>query len=212
MKRITVVAVSMILATAVAGLAQGVGEEGNKVRDGGPRNLVSANLFSPIIGFYSGSYELAVDDHLSAYVSPRYFNYNLGIQRVFFYDENFSWWSLQSDFGVNYYLEGALEELYVGGGPVLGYERIAYDYTENDSSFTASASGLTFGAQAHVGYRFIFDFISIAPQAGLRYTATLADAEAEFDDPAIPDTIRESASDVSGSLSFPLGIGISIAF
>ena len=209
MKRIVIPAVILIFAGAVAGFAEGMIEEENKVRDGGPRNLVSANLFAPIVGIYSGSYERAIDDEFSAYVNPQYFNYNLGIQRVFAYDERFSWWSLQSDFGVNYYLEGALEEIYVGGGPVLGYERIEWD---EDAIGNPSASGVTLGAQAHVGYLFIFEFDSIAPQAGIRYTTTLTGVNIDDEFEGVDTTYFNNASDVSGNLQFPLGIKLSIAF
>ncbi len=210
MKRISILVVVLILVATVAGFGQGVGEEGNKVRDGGPRNIVSANVFGPLLGVYAGSYELAIDDNLSAYVSPRYFNWNLGLQRFLPFSEYMTAWSVQGDFGANYYLEGALEELYVGGGPVLGFSRFAFD----DGDFVISeVTGLTLGAQAHVGYRFIFDFISIAPQAGIRFTTTMTDVDVAEEWEAFGEpVVLNPARDFGANLQFPIGVNVSIAF
>jgi len=171
--------------------------------DDGPENLISANLLGPLLGYYGGTYERAIDDGISAFVSPNYFNWQLGLQGLITPAE-FTFWQLLVDAGANHYLEGTLEELYIGGAGIVGYATVGW---EDPEETRVSENATRFGVQAHVGYRLIFDWISVAPQAGVRYELSLIDLEVAIGD----QTVRERLAAQDG-LSFPVGVLVSIAF
>lgn len=108
---------------------------------------------------------------------------------------SFSWWYLSAVGGANYYFSGtAPKGLYAGGGLGLGYTSISYSGT--------SASGFSIEPVAHLGYRFIWGFFSLAPEVGVSYTMNLFD----FSSLGLGSTYSV------GGFGYSLGLGMAIAF
>ncbi len=159
-----------------------------------PRNLISFNPLGPLIGLYSGSFEHALDDEVSVAVSPTYYNWNFGLLGLLT-DDDWTFWYFSVDGGANYYFDRTLEGIYAGGVAVLGYGTVGYR--------TEKVNTLVLGAQGHAGYRWIFDWVAVAPQIGMRYEVVTADYEGELG--AVPPTSV-------GGFSFPIAIQVALAF
>ena len=177
--------------------------------------VVGLNLLGPVVGLYSGSFEQAIDDDLSIFVIPTYFNAKAGIFDALasFVDirrEDYDIWFISVAAGVNYFLNGAAPTGVFAGAwlqPGYGYARFEGSAAlDRDSGETFEGSTVTLSAGAHVGYRLIWGLVAITPRVGISYQLAL-DEVSGFD-----TRMRSLADNVNTGLRFPWGIDLGIAF
>lgn len=160
------------------------------------QHLLSINPLSPIFGIITGSYEGRIDSDLSFFVEPTLF-----VPRRVGIFSGLEWgdtrlWSVGAFGGAHYWFDNALEGFYVGGGPIVGY----FYAGDDDVSF----SGLELGAAGRIGHRWIWDWFSMAPYLGYRFTGFTGSYDAE--DAGVPDTFSSTGG------QFLVGVNFSIAF
>ena len=93
--------------------------------------VVGLNLLGPVVGLYSGSFEQAIDDDLSIFVIPTYFNAKAGIFDALasvaaIKREDYDIWFISVAAGVNYFVNGAAPTGVFAGAwlqPGYGYAR-----------------------------------------------------------------------------------------
>lgn len=159
-----------------------------------PKSLVSFNPIGPVFGIYQGGYEQAIGPHLSFYVNPTYFNLGLSVVGGLL-PSGTSVWYLSAEPGVNYYFfTQAPKGLYAGGGLGLGYMDVTVS--------PVSVGGLLIMPEAHVGYRFIWGFFSLAPEVGVNYTEALFNLS----------SVGLGTVSAPGGFGYSLGLNLAIAF
>ena len=176
--------------------------------------VVGLNLLGPVVGLYSGSFEQAIDDDLSIFVIPTYFNAKAGIFDALasvaaIKREDYDIWFISVAAGVNYFLNGAAPTGVFAGAwlqPGYGYARFAGSALDRDLGETLEGSTVILSAGAHVGYRLIWGPVAITPRVGISYQLAL-DEVSGFD-----TRMRSLADNVNTGLRFPWGIDLGIAF
>ena len=177
--------------------------------------VVGLNLLGPVVGLYSGSFEQAIDDDLSIFVIPTYFNAKAGIFDALasvaaIKREDYDIWFISVAAGVNYFVNGAAPTGVFAGAwlqPGYGYARFEGSAAlDRDSGETFEGSTVTLSAGAHVGYRLIWGPVAITPRVGISYQLAL-DEVSGFD-----TRMRSLADNVNTGLRFPWGIDLGIAF
>ena len=176
--------------------------------------VVGLNLLGPVVGLYSGSFEQAIDNDLSIFVIPTYFNAKAGIFDALasFADiqpEHYDIWFISVAAGVNYFVNGAAPTGVFAGAwlqPGYGYARFAGSALDRDLGETLEGSTVILSAGAHVGYRLIWGPVAITPRVGISYQLAL-DEVSGFD-----TRMRSLVANVNTGLRFPWGIDLGIAF
>ena len=176
--------------------------------------VVGLNLLGPVVGLYSGSFEQAIDDDLSIFVIPTYFNAKAGIFDALasvaaIKREDYDIWFISVAAGVNYFLNGAAPTGVFAGAwlqPGYGYARFAGSALDRDLGETLEGSTVILSAGAHVGYRLIWGPVAITPRVGISYQLSL-DEVSGFD-----TRMRSLVANVNTGLRFPWGIDLGIAF
>ena len=156
--------------------------------------IVGINLVGPLFGIYSGSLELALDQHWSIAVVATYTNAKgslietVGVDRA-----DYERWSLGGGAGAHYFLAGrAPIGLFVGVSLEPGYLHARYQSSVVDA--------VQLGAHGHFGYRVLWGSVAITPRLQAGYRHVFADA-----------------ADIKGNISVGgpvsgLGIDLGIAF
>ena len=176
--------------------------------------VVGLNLLGPVVGLYSGSFEQAIDDELSIFVIPTYFNAKAGIFDALasvggIEREDYDIWFLAVAAGVNYFLDGTAPAGVFAGGwlqPGYGYARFEGSALGVGEREPLEGGTVTLTAGVHVGYRLIWGPVAITPRVGISYQFAL-DPVSGFD-----PQIRTLADNVGTGLQFPWGVDIGIAF
>jgi len=177
--------------------------------------VVGLNLLGPAFGLYSGSFEQAIDDYLSIFLIPSYLNPKVGIfdplaSRRHIEPEHYDVWSLSVAAGANYFVNGlAPTGVFAGVWLQPGYGSFRFDSTALDPQGDRQpfdGSTVILGAGAHVGYRLIWDPVSITPRVGVSYQLALNDASGFHPD------MKNLVGSVKTGLQFPWGIEVGIAF
>ena len=177
--------------------------------------VVGFNLLGPAFGLYSGSFEQALDDYLSIFLIPSYLNPQAGIfdplaSRRHIEPEDYHVWSLSVAAGAHYFVNGlAPTGVFAGVWLQPGYGSFRFDATALDPKGDrrpVDGSTVLLGAGAHVGYRLIWDPVSITPRVGVSYQLALNDASGFHPD------MKNLAGSVKTGLQFPWGIEVGIAF
>ena len=176
--------------------------------------VVGLNLLGPVVGLYSASFEQAIDNDLSIFVIPSYFNAKAGIFDALasFADirpEDYDIWFISVAAGVNYFVNGAAPTGVFAGAwlqPGYGYARFEGSALNPDFDETFKGSTVTLSAGAHVGYRLIWGPVAITPRVGISYQLAL-DEVSRFH-----PNMRSLADNVNTGLRFPWGIDLGIAF
>ena len=176
--------------------------------------VVGLNLLGPVVGLYSGSFEQAIDNDLSIFVIPTYFNAKAGIFDALasFADiqpEDYDIWFISVAAGVNYFVNGAAPTGVFAGAwlqPGYGYARFEGSALDPDFDERFADSTVTLSAGAHVGYRLIWGPVAITPRVGISYQLSLNEVS-RFD-----TRMRSLADNVRSGLRFPWGIDLGIAF
>jgi hypothetical protein len=176
--------------------------------------VVGLNLLGPVVGLYSGSFEQAIDDDLSIFVIPTYFNAKAGIFDALasvaaIKREDYDIWFISVAAGVNYFVNGAAPTGVFAGAwlqPGYGYARFEGSALDHDLGETLEGSTVILSAGAHVGYRLIWGPVAITPRVGISYQLSL-DEVSGFD-----TQMRSLVANVNTGLRFPWGIEVGIAF
>ena len=148
-----------------------------------PSTVVGVNLLGPVLGLYSGSLEHSVGDALSLFVIPSYYNLKFGILDPFALSEG---WIERDDYdfrvvsisvGANYFINhGAPSGLFVGALIEPGYYSGQVRGSALDPNFNGVSldlEGYVITAAAHVGYRLIWDRVTVTPRVGVGYQFSL---------------------------------------
>ena len=200
-----------MLTVATAGFAQT-----HATAEAGPSatGVFGLNLFGPLVGIYSGSLELALDEDWSVFVVPTYFNAKGSLLGALFEiagvePDDYELWSISGALGANYFLtDRAPVGLFVGGSVEPGYLYATFKGSALADEDAADLEVDTFkiGGGVHVGYRALLGPIAITPRAGLAYHYLAAEAD------GISDDLDRTASAAFSGFSFGWGLDLGIAF
>ena len=178
--------------------------------------VIGLNVLGPVIGLYSGSFEQAIDDDLSVFVIPTYFNAKAGIfdplASVSVEDivrADYDLWSISVAVGANYFVNGtAPTGVFAGGWLQPGYGSFRFDSSalEKGDAKQVDDGTVILSAGVHVGYRLIWDRVAITPRVGVSYQLALNEASG-FD-----PRMKNLVGSVRTGLRFPWGIEVGIAF
>ena len=183
--------------------------------------VVGLNLLGPVVGLYSASFEQAIDNDLSIFVIPSYFNANVSIfdplagvngmrdesQKIV--HKHLDVWSISVAAGVNYFVNGtAPVGVFAGAWLQPGYGSFRFESTalENRDGEPVVDSTVILSVGAHVGYRLIWDLVAITPRVGISYQLALNEASGFY--PGMGSLVDS----VRSGLRFPWGIDVGIAF
>lgn len=185
--------------------------------------VVGLNVLGPVTGIYSASFEQAIDDDLSIFVRPSYFNPKIGIFDALashhcstppksgcIERDDWDLWVLSVAAGANYFLDG-LSPTGVFAGVWLqpGYGTSSFEVTALDPKGDRKpieVPTVILGAGAHVGYRLIWGPVTVTPRVGISYQLALNEVSG-FD-----SRMKNLADSVNTGLRFPWGIDVGIAF
>ncbi len=185
--------------------------------------VVGLNVLGPVTGTYSASFEQAIDDDLSIFVRPVYFNPKIGIfdalashhcltpPKAGCIDrEDWDLWVLSVAAGANYFLD-SLSPMGVFAGAWLqpGYGWSSFKGTALDPTGEGKhveVPTVILGAGAHVGYRLIWGPVAVTPRVGISYQFALGEVSG-FD-----PRMKNLVDSVNTGLRFPWGIDVGIAF
>lgn len=178
----------LLLVVAVAGGTVFAQDEAD------PKSLVSVNVFGPFFGLFSGYYETALTEDLGLVIAPSYWNVKMSILGSILADD-FNMWSAGATIGANYYLsDRTIRGLYAGANADFSYTFIG---TEADNF-----SGMVLGANALLGYRWVWGWFALDVSANLGYSVALFEADLSG--------LSFTAPAVDG-FSYGFGIGMSFA-
>ncbi|MDE0228130.1 MAG: hypothetical protein OXJ62_04660 [Spirochaetaceae bacterium] len=200
-----------MLTVATAGLAQtqAVVAEGPSAT-----GVFGLNLFGPLVGIYSGSLEVALDEDWSLFVVPTYFNAKGSLLGALFEiagvePEDYELWSISGALGANYFLtDRAPVGLFVGGSVEPGYLYATFKDSalEDEDADNLEVNTFKIGGGVHVGYRVLLGPVAITPRAGLAYHYLDTDAD------GISGDLERTASAAFSGFSFGWGLDLGIAF
>ena len=200
-----------MLAVATAGFAQthATAEEGRSAT-----GVFGLNLFGPLVGIYSGSLEIALDEEWSVFVVPTYFNAKGSLLGALFEiagvePEDYELWSISGALGANYFLtDRAPVGLFVGGSVEPGYLYATFKDSalEDEDADNLEVNTFKIGGGVHVGYRVLLGPIAITPRAGLAYHYLTTEAA------GISADLERTASAAFSGFSFGWGLDLGIAF
>ena len=200
-----------MLTVATAGFAQIEAAAGD-----GPAatGVFGLNLFGPLVGIYSGSLEVALDEKWSVLVVPTYFNAKGSLLGALFEiagvePDDYELWSISGALGANYFLiDRAPVGLFVGGSVEPGYLYATFKNSALADEDTEDLEVDTFkiGGGVHVGYRVLLGPIAITPRAGLAYHYLVTEAD------GISDDLERTAGAAFTGFSFGWGLDLGIAF
>ena len=185
--------------------------------------VVGLNVLGPVTGIYSASFEQAIDDDLSIFVRPSYFNPTIGIFDALANDhcatplkpncikrDDWNLWVLSVAAGANYFLDGLSPTgVFAGAWLQPGYGSSSFKETALDPKGDrkpVEVSTVILGAGAHVGYRLVWGPVAVTPRVGISYQLALSEVSG-FD-----SKMKNLVDSVKTGLRFPLGIDIGIAF
>jgi hypothetical protein len=185
--------------------------------------VVGLNLLGPVVGLYSGSFEQAIDDDLSIFVRPVYFNPKIGVfdalashhcspQRKEDCIEREDWdlWVLSVAAGANYFLDSLSPTgVFAGAWLQPGYGWSSFKGTALDPTGErkqVEVPTVILGAGAHVGYRLIWGPVAVTPRVGISYQLALSPVA------GFHTVMKNLVDSVNTGLRFPWGIDIGIAF
>lgn len=180
--------------------------------------VIGLNLLGPMVGLYSGSFEQVLDDDLSIFVIPAYYNAKFGIFNPLppastgIVRDDYDVWSVSIAAGANYYVNGVSPTgVFAGAWLSPGYASARFQKSAlKDPTGTKLESWtVLIGAGAHVGYRVIWGPVALTPRVGVSYQLALS-----------PFTgfktgmkgMENVVANVNSGLRFPWSIELAIAF
>lgn len=175
--------------------------------------VIGLNLLGPMVGLYSGSFEQVLDDDLSIFVIPAYYNVkaaiftalpaSMGIEA-----KDYDVWSVSIAAGANYYVNGVSPTgVFAGAWLSPGYAFARFQDTALPKAGTKQESGtVLLGAGAHVGYRVIWGPVALTPRVGVSYQLAFTPFS------GFHTKMENVVANVNSGLRFPWSIELAIAF
>ena len=177
--------------------------------------VIGLNLLGPMVGLYSGSFEQVLDDDLSIFVIPAYYNAKFGIFNPLPPDstgiqaDHYDVWSVSIAAGANYYVNGVSPTgVFAGAWLSPGYASARFQESAlKDPTGTKLESWtVLIGAGAHVGYRVIWGPVALTPRVGVSYQLAFTPFE------GFVTKMNNVVANVNSGLRFPWSIELAIAF
>jgi hypothetical protein len=156
--------ISVLLITGIA-VAQ------DSQEDTSPKILLSPNLWSPIFGMYTGTFEIALTETMSVELEPFYWDYSNvngvdAILSTFFSVNELYIVNLQA--GPNFYYGETLDGFFVGG-----YGRVGYGRLNITGAPLLEGSFLGFGLRT--GIKFVWDWLYLGVSVAGEYNHLLVE-------------------------------------
>ena len=207
---VTLLVAACTIAVAASGFAQtATTPPGQPAATG----LIGLNLLGPIVGIYSGSLELSLDDRWSVFVVPTYFNVKASLIGALIESggvdpDDYDLWSLSGMIGMNYFLtDPAPTGLFVGAWVDPGYIHGRFEGAAlEEGKDTLTVDSIVLGGGVHVGYRVLLGPVAITPRIGAAYRHVFTEAE------GVSDDLKTTVSAAFSGFTFPWGIDLAIAF
>ena len=207
---VTLLVAACTIAVATSGFAQtATTPPGQPAATG----LIGLNLLGPIVGIYSGSLELSLDDRWSVFVVPTYFNVKASLIGALIESggvdpDDYDLWSLSGMIGANFFLtDPAPTGLFVGAWVDPGYIHGRFeDAAVAEAGGTLTVDSIVLGGGAHVGYRVLLGPVAITPRIGAAYRHVFTEAE------GVSEDLKTTVSAAFSGFTFPWGIDLAIAF
>ena len=206
---VTLLVVACTIAVATSGFAQtATALPGQPAATG----LIGLNLLGPIVGVYSGSLELSLDDRWSVFVVPTYFNVKASLLGALIESggvdpDDYDLWSLSGMIGMNYFLiDPAPTGLFVGAWVDPGYIHGRFEDSAVAGSDPLTVESIVLGGGAHVGYRVLLGPVAITPRIGAAYRHVFTEAK------GVSEDLKTTVSAAFSAFHFPWGIDLAIAF
>ncbi len=180
--------------------------------------IIGLDLLSPLVGRYSGSFEQVLDDDISLFAIPSYYNPKAGIfdplaGTTAITKTDFDVWSVAVAAGANYFINGvAPTGVFAGAWLSPGYAFARFEGTaleKKDGSKEESGTVLL-GAGAHVGYRVIWGPVALTPRVGVSYQIAFSPFTGYRK--LGPSHLANIVASVNSGLRFPWSIELAIAF
>lgn len=175
--------------------------------------VIGLNLLGPMVGLYSGSFEQVLDDDLSIFVIPAYYNVKAAIftalpESTGIKPDHYDVWSVSIAAGANYYVNGVSPTgVFAGAWLSPGYASARFQETAlNNTGDPKESWTVLLGAGAHVGYRVIWGPVALTPRVGVSYQLAL-NAFTGF-----AQKMENVVANVNSGLRFPWSIELAIAF
>ena len=173
--------------------------------------VIGLNLLGPMVGLYSGSFEQVLDDDLSIFVIPAYYNAKFGIFNPLppastgIVRDDYDVWSVSIAAGANYYVNGVSPTgVFAGAWLSPGYASARFEGTASKGAKRDSGTVLI-GAGAHVGYRVIWGPVALTPRVGVSYQLAFTPFE------GFVTKMNNVVANVNSGLRFPWSIELAIA-
>ena len=173
-------------------------------------SLVQVYPLGPLVGVYTASFETVLADELSLVLLPAYHNPQFALLRNLADDlygvkglehDEYDAWRLSFDVGLNYFPGGqAPRGIFLGGALAVGFLTVS----DERESPAATDSTVIAGASLHLGHRWIWGNVSIAPRASLGFIFGFE----QFDDSIGEQKLR----DYGRGIDWDLGVELAIAF
>ena len=206
---ITLLVAACTIAVATSGLAQTAPTPPGQPAVTG---LIGLNLLGPIVGIYSGSLELSLDDRWSVFVVPTYFNVKASLIGALIESggvdpDDYDLWSLSGMIGANFFLtDPAPTGLFVGAWVDPGYLHGRFEDSAVADRDPLTVDSIVLGGGVHVGYRVLLGPVAITPRIGAAYRHVFTEAE------GVSEDLRTTVSTAFSDFFFPWGIDLAIAF
>ena len=206
MRNLTRLVVLVVFAVALAA-APAVAEEHDSAQRA---SLVQVYPLGPLVGVYTASFETVLADQLTLVLLPAYHNPQFALLRTLADDiygvkglehDEYDAWRLSLDVGLNYFPGGlAPRGIFLGGALAVGFLTVS----DERESPAATDSTVIAGVTLHLGHRWIWGSVSIAPRASLGYIFGFE----QFDDVIGEQKLR----DYGRGIDWDVGVELAIAF
>lgn len=176
--------------------------------------VIGLNLLGPMVGLYSGSFEQVLDDDLSIFVLPAYYNVKAAIfgalpAKSAIKPDDYDVWSVSIAAGANYYVNGVSPTGVFAGAwlsPGYAYARFDRAALKDPTGEKRDSGTVLLGAGAHVGYRVIWGPVALTPRVGVSYQLAFTPFDGFHKD------MSNIVANVNSGLRFPWSIELAIAF
>ena len=167
--------------------------------------LIGINVASPVLGFYSGSFQQVIRNDLSIFARPVYYSPSWSLlwqgDRELV-PASWTYWALYADLGANYYpQDNAPEGFFAGLGVAPGY-LVLKDHQDTE------VSGFRLALVTQIGYQFVWGPVAVTPRGNMGYRWVFADFESLEQDVLKNGSIKK----VVEGYELEFGLDLAIAF
>ena len=181
--------------------------------------VIGLDLLGPLVGRYSGSFEHVLDDDISLFAIPTYYNAKASIfdpvpvDRTGIMGKDYDVWSVSLAAGANYFVNGVSPTGVFAGAwlsPGYAYARFAGSALDDASKPQQPVQTVLLGAGAHVGYRVLWGPVALTPRVGVSYQIAFSPITGYKMDSKTTQ-LKNVVANVDTGLRFPWSIEIGIA-